>query len=61
MVTAYQVYGQPLFDMFESHIKAWRLRRSGAAPTGAITDAEKAAGRLGAGRMTARLLSTQAA
>lgn len=32
---------QPLFDTLESHVKAFRLRKAGARPTGAITDDEK--------------------
>ncbi|EFN59501.1 hypothetical protein CHLNCDRAFT_138133 [Chlorella variabilis] len=40
MLTAFQ----PLFETAESHLKAWRLRRAGVRPTGAITDAEKPRG-----------------
>ncbi|KDD73759.1 transmembrane amino acid transporter protein, partial [Helicosporidium sp. ATCC 50920] len=28
MVSAYQVFGQPMFDTIESHVKAWRIRRA---------------------------------
>ncbi|KAI7842736.1 hypothetical protein COHA_003665 [Chlorella ohadii] len=49
MVSAYQVYAQPLFDMCVGYsaplcLKAIILRRKGLKPTGAITDTKKTEG-----------------
>lgn len=40
MITAIQVFAQPLFQTIESHVVAWRIRRQRAAAAGAAAGAK---------------------